>query len=90
MLRYEPSRLLPGRQAAAPGDPGKARRIGEQAEPNRGPGMGQDARFEVKDRGRVSADLVARFKAATRKVGPEDTDLAKATAVSLTLPNSGR
>ena len=34
--------------------------------------------IEVKDRGRVPAELVARFKAATGKLGPECCRLAKA------------
>jgi hypothetical protein len=34
--------------------------------------------IEVKDRGRVSAELVARFKAATGKLGPEHCRLTRA------------
>ena len=37
----------------------------------------------MKDRGRVPAELVARFKAATAKLGPECCRLAKSGGLTL-------
>jgi Lsr2 len=42
--------------------------------------------IEVKDRGRVPAELVARFKAATGKLGPERYRLARARRSHSLMP----
>ena len=63
-----PAAWLPlGRQAAAGGRDGLGRRASVSGLNHCGRGAGQGAGIEVKDRARVSAELVARFKAATAR-----------------------
>ena len=53
----------PGQYAAA--SPRRTQGTGRRGGHHRGPRVGQGQGIEVKDRGRVPAELVARFKAAT-------------------------
>ncbi len=58
--------VLPGGSAALPGGRPAARAgIGKRAEHHRGTRGAKAQGIEVKDRGRVPAELVVKFKAAT-------------------------
>ena len=76
--RWRATWAPPGGQASVVGGrPGWTQGAGNALDPTEVREWAKAQGIEVKDRGRVPAELVARFKAATGKLGPECCRLAK-------------